>query len=52
MANPNPDEVEAYVLAGERATWPKLPMIRNQTRISRTLEACNRRLRAMDRRQH
>jgi TAG lipase/steryl ester hydrolase/phospholipase A2/LPA acyltransferase len=28
------------VLAGERATWPKIAMIRDQTTIGQTLEDC------------
>lgn len=44
LKNPNEEEINEFVLAGERATWPKLSKIRNQTRISRTLEACNQRL--------
>lgn len=51
MTNPSPQEVKNFILTGERATWPKLPMIKNQTRISRVLEACNARLRLQDRRQ-
>jgi len=44
MANPSDSEVHDYILAGERATWPKLAMIRNQTRISRALKRCQERL--------
>jgi NTE family protein len=29
-----------WVLAGERATWPKIAMIRDQTVIGQTLEDC------------
>lgn len=50
MANPTSDEVNDFILAGERATWPKLPMIKNQTHISRVLQQCNERLRERDRR--
>lgn len=50
MANPTPEEVSDFILAGERATWPKLPMIKNQTHISRVLQKCNERLREQDRR--
>ena len=31
-----------FVAIGERETWPKMEMIRNQTRISQTLGAINR----------
>lgn len=44
MSNPSDKEIEAFVLAGERATWPKIEMIKNQTQISRTLAECNDRL--------
>jgi len=33
-------EFHAWVLAGERATWPKIAMIRDQTIIGQTLEDC------------
>ena len=45
-ANPSVAEVEDYVLEGERSIWPKLAMIRNQTMISQTLDACLDRLHA------
>ncbi len=32
------DEVSKLILMGERATWPKLEMIRVQTKVGRTLE--------------
>ncbi|MBU6159727.1 MAG: DUF3336 domain-containing protein [Myxococcales bacterium] len=38
MANPSLHELHQYILGGERATWPRLPAIRDQTRISRTLK--------------
>ncbi len=44
MANPSDSEINDYILAGERATWPNLAMIRNQTRISRALKRCQERL--------
>ena len=34
----DPQEVEQLILDGERATWPRIEMIRNCTRISRTLD--------------
>lgn len=37
MTNPSREELAEYILGGERATWPKLPMIRDQTRVSRLL---------------
>jgi hypothetical protein len=44
LSNPSNAEVDEYILAGERTTWPKLAMIRNQTRISRALKRCALRL--------
>lgn len=34
------EEFQEWVLAGERATWPKIAMIRDQTKIGQTLEDC------------
>lgn len=36
----SPQEFAAWVMAGERATWPKIAMIRDQTVIGQTLEDC------------
>jgi TAG lipase / steryl ester hydrolase / phospholipase A2 / LPA acyltransferase len=44
MANPSLEELEEYIRDGERATWPKLAMIRDATRVSRSMETCIRRL--------
>ena len=44
LANPEPAYVREMILAGERATWPKISMIRSHARISKTLERCVRRL--------
>ena len=46
FSNPTRRVVDALILEGQRATWPKIPMIRNQTRISQTLERCLAQLRA------
>ncbi|MBK6907095.1 MAG: DUF3336 domain-containing protein [Rhodocyclaceae bacterium] len=35
LNNPSLDEFKAYVRMGEQATWPRLPMIRDRTRLSR-----------------
>ena len=40
MKNPSLEELHGYIRAGERATWPRLAMIRDQTRISRVMVAC------------
>ena len=46
FSNPTPRMVDSLILEGERATWPRIAMVRNQTRISQTLERCVARLRA------
>lgn len=45
LSNPDPEDMEAFIRMGERATWPQLAMIRDQTRISRTFSRCIARLR-------
>ncbi len=40
IRNPRESDVKRMILQGERATWPKLAMIRHQTCISRTLAHC------------
>ncbi|MGF2734952.1 DUF3336 domain-containing protein [Marinobacter sp. DUT-1] len=50
LANPDPAYVREMILAGERATWPKISMIRSHARISKTLERCVRRLKQQNRR--
>lgn len=42
MKNPTLAELEAFILDGERATWPKIAMVRDQTRISRAMVRCIR----------
>ena len=38
LANPTKARMRRYVLEGERATWPRLPLIRNRTRLARAVE--------------
>ena len=38
--NLGPKQMEAMMLEGRRATWPKIERIRNTTRISRTFDSC------------
>jgi TAG lipase/steryl ester hydrolase/phospholipase A2/LPA acyltransferase len=49
FSNPGAEDIQRYIRSGERATWPKLERIRNQTRISRTFEDC---LRLLKQREH
>ena len=44
LRNASPAALERLILQGERATWPHLHVIEAQTRISRALAACVRRL--------
>ncbi|MBK9623429.1 MAG: DUF3336 domain-containing protein [Rhodocyclaceae bacterium] len=44
LGNLSHNEFRAWVLTGERATWPKIAMIRDQTTIGQTLEDCIMRL--------
>lgn len=37
MSNPSMEQLRAYVRGGEQATWPRLAVIRDQTRITRAL---------------
>ncbi|MDK8464314.1 DUF3336 domain-containing protein [Marinobacter sp. SS13-12] len=50
LANPDPAWVREMILQGERATWPKISMIRSHARISKTLERCIHRLKMEQRR--
>ncbi len=43
-SNPNLETVKRFMLEGERAAWPRIEMIRNQTLIGITLDACVDRL--------
>jgi NTE family protein len=45
LAEPNQERWLWFRLQGERATWPKIAMIRSHTRISETLTDCVERLR-------
>lgn len=40
VSNPTPEDLQEFILAGERAVWPRLALLRNQMRLSRTLAAC------------
>ncbi|HUP92802.1 MAG TPA: DUF3336 domain-containing protein [Solimonas sp.] len=39
-SNPSMESIKRFMLEGERATWSRIEMIRNQTLISQTLDAC------------
>jgi NTE family protein len=45
-ANPKLDAVKRFIQEGERATWKRIAVIRNQMRISQTLNRCLHRLEA------
>ena len=40
LSNPSYKEFREYVRLGERATWPRLPMIRDRTCLSRLFGTC------------
>ncbi|PID42162.1 MAG: patatin [Proteobacteria bacterium] len=40
LSNPSPEFVAKLTREGERATWPKIAMIRTHAKISQTLEKC------------
>lgn len=44
LRNPTVDDVRDFIRSGERATWPRIEMIRNSTSISRTFRSCMQRL--------
>lgn len=44
MSNPSPEFVKKLIMEGERATWPKIAMIRTHSKISQTMESCIKRL--------
>ncbi|KZY85944.1 hypothetical protein A3743_02935 [Oleiphilus sp. HI0072] len=44
LSNPDTKFMKELMLQGERATWPKLAMIRTHSKISKTLESCISRL--------
>ncbi|MDP2304648.1 MAG: DUF3336 domain-containing protein [Pseudomonadota bacterium] len=40
VSNPSRSDLALFIREGERATWPKLPMIEDQTRLGRVFRAC------------
>ncbi|MDX1552244.1 MAG: patatin-like phospholipase family protein [Marinobacter sp.] len=44
LTNPSREDLEMFIRLGEQATWPRMAMIRDQTRISRTFSDCIGRL--------
>lgn len=44
LANPDRKDLDMFIRLGEQATWPRLAMIRDQTRISRAFSDCIARL--------
>jgi NTE family protein len=44
LANPGRKDLDMFIRLGEQATWPRLAMIRDQTRISRVFSDCIARL--------
>ncbi len=48
FSNPSVEDVREFIETGERATWPKVDLIRNTTRISRTFHDCLEQLRQQE----
>jgi len=48
LSNATVPELEWFILQGERATWPYVAMIRDRTRIYRTIHQCMERLQARE----
>lgn len=48
LSNPSVDDVRRFIETGERATWPKIELIRNTTLISRTFHDCLEKLRTQE----
>ncbi|MCB9744265.1 MAG: DUF3336 domain-containing protein [Alphaproteobacteria bacterium] len=46
VTNPTPESLRRFVAVGERTTWPRLAMIRDQTLVGRCFARCIRQLRA------
>jgi len=44
LSNPSQQDLEMFIRLGEQATWPRMAMIRDQTRISRAFTDCIARL--------
>lgn len=44
MSNPDLEGLKHYILEGERATWPQISIISDQTKISMNFERCIKRL--------
>jgi TAG lipase/steryl ester hydrolase/phospholipase A2/LPA acyltransferase len=44
VQNPTREDLADFVREGERSVWPRLPLIRNQTRLGRTFRRCVDRL--------
>ncbi len=42
LANPSTEDLDMFIQLGEQATWPRLAMIKDQTRISRAFDRCIR----------
>jgi len=40
VSNPSREDLAAFIAEGERSVWPKVAMIRNQTRLGKTFRRC------------
>jgi hypothetical protein len=44
ISNPTMEDLETFILEGQRATWPDLARIEAHTRVERTIAECLLRL--------
>jgi len=49
FSNPSRADLDFFILEGERATWPRVAMIHEHTRISRAFDRCLARIRGNNR---
>lgn len=47
VSNPSREDLATFILEGERATWPRIPRITDETRIGRVFAECVRMLRGV-----
>ena len=45
LTNPDAESLQHFMLLGQRATWPQVPCIQDQTRINRAFDECIAKLR-------
>lgn len=46
LSNPDVESLQHFMLLGQRAAWPQIPCIRDQTRVNRAFDECIAKLKA------